>query len=171
MSEEPRQFRPEVILRTLQNFHVQYVLIGGLAAILHGSPFMTLDVDVCPSRVRENLSRLAEALTEMDARIRAEGVPAGLPFDRSAQFLSRVELCNLTTKFGDLDIAFQPAGTTGYQDLARDAETYEIRGVQAQVASLAGVVRSKSAANRDKDRAVLPTLRELLDRTKSREQE
>lgn len=56
-----------------------------------------------------------------------------------------------------------PAGTTGYADVNRDAEVYEILGLEVRVASLADVVRSKEAANREKDRLHLPVLRALLD--------
>jgi hypothetical protein len=70
---------------------------------------------------------------------------------------------NLTTRAGDLDIAFQPSGTGGYDDLRRGALTLSIQGISVPVASLADVVRSKEAAGREKDRLVLPMLRRLLD--------
>ncbi|MGH7589065.1 MAG: hypothetical protein ACRELU_10790, partial [Gemmatimonadota bacterium] len=93
-----------------------------------------------------------------------EGEPGGLPFDRSPELLSRVEILNLTTKHGDLDLTFQPAGTQGYQDLRRHAIRVAIRGTEVVVAALADVIRSKEAANREKDRITLPTLRRLLER-------
>jgi hypothetical protein len=161
---ELREFEPEEILRVLERHDVRYVLIGGLAATLYGSPHVTTVVDVTPDTERDNLRKLARALEDLDARIRIEGEPDGLAFDRSAEMLSRVSLLNLTTRAGDLDLAFEPHGTRGYSDLRRGALTIEVHGVQVPVAALADVIRSKEAAGREKDRLTLPTLRRLLDR-------
>lgn len=143
---------------------VAYVLIGGLAATLHGSPHVTTDVDVTPQTGRDNLLRLADALDDLDARIRVEGEPDGVPFDRSAEMLERVGLLNLVTRAGALDLCMTPAGTSGYDDLRRGAEEIVIRGLHVPLASLADVIRSKEAAGREKDRLTLPTLRALQER-------
>jgi hypothetical protein len=161
---EERGFDPEEILRVLEEHEVRYVLIGGLAATLHGSPHVTFDVDITPDADAANLRRLAKALNDLDARIRTESVPEGLAFDRSAEMLSRVSLLNLSTRAGELDIAFEPHGTQGYADLRRHALAIEVHGVHVLVAALADVIRSKEAAGREKDRLTLPTLRRLLDR-------
>jgi predicted nucleotidyltransferase len=161
---EHRPFVPEEMLRAFDRHQVAYVLIGGVAANLYGSPHITRDVDVTPSADRGNLKRLAAALRDLDARIRAEGEPDGVAFDQSAETLARVRMLNLVTRFGDLDIAFEPSGTRGYDDLKRDAITIDIHGLEVPVASLADVIRSKEAAGRDKDRLQLPTLRRLLER-------
>jgi hypothetical protein len=81
--------------------------------------------------------------------------------------LSRMLTRNLVTDLGNLDIAFARSGTHGYRDLARDAEVMTVRGVSVPVASLADVIRSKEAAGRARDRAVLPALRELLARQRA----
>ena len=60
----------EEIFACLDRHEVHYVLIGGLAAVLHGSPLPTLDADICPARDHDNLVKLAAALDELDARIR-----------------------------------------------------------------------------------------------------
>jgi len=161
-------FRPEELFRILEKHRVDYVLIGGLAAVLRGSPLRTSDMDVCPKQSADNLNRLATALREAAARIRTEGAPDGLPFACDAKFLSGVALLNLTTAFGDLDISFRPAGTEGFDDLARGAERFDLSGVVAPVAALEDIIRSKEAANRPKDVAALPTLRTLLAETRRR---
>ncbi len=161
---EPALFDPEQVLRTLEAHEVRYVLVGGLAATLYGSPHVTTDIDITPDREPDNLIALAAALDELQARIRSEGVPEGLAFDRSAATLARVEILNLATRYGDLDITFVPAGTQGYDDLRRRAVEIEIRDVRVPVAALADVIRSKEAAGREKDRLTLPTLRRLLER-------
>ena len=70
---------------------------------------------------------------------------------------------NLVTDLGRLDIAFEPSGTQGYADVARDAVHLTILGTEVDVASLADVIRSKEAAGRDKDRLVLPVLRRIQE--------
>jgi hypothetical protein len=146
----------------LHRHKVAYVLIGGLAAVYHGSPFPTEDADITPETDRTNLIRLATALREINARIRTEAAPEGLPFACEAQTLASAQTWNLTTDAGDLDLAFQPAGTRGYPDLRRDATTAQLYDVTVRIASLSDVIRSKQAANRPKDQRVLPTLREIL---------
>ena len=157
------EFRPEEILRVLEEHRVRYVLIGGFAAAIHGSPHVTTDVDITPERGRKNLERLSAALSQLHARVRSEASAAGLPFGHDAASLARAEAWNAVTDHGDLDISFTPAGTRGYEDLRRDAVHLEILGVGVDVASLADVVRSKEAAGRPKDQLSLPTLRRLLD--------
>jgi hypothetical protein len=156
------EFDPRAIFDVLDRHGVRYVLIGGMAAILHGAAHVTTDVDVVPQDAQRNLERLSRALEELKARIRVSGEPQGVPFDHSGELLARVRVWNLRTDKGDLDITFQPSGTHGYDDLHRDAIVMHLRSGDVTVASLADVVRSKEAANRPRDRAVLPGLRALL---------
>jgi hypothetical protein len=158
------EFRPHEILRVLDAHGVHYVLIGGLAAVLHGAPHVTTDVDVVPEEAKRNLERLSAALVALGARIRVTGEPDGVPFGHSPGSLARVRIWNLTTDLGDLNITFEPSGTSGYDDLVRGAVTMVVRGTSVPIASLADVIRSKEAAGRVRDRAALPALRELLAR-------
>jgi hypothetical protein len=161
------------MLAALREADVRFVLVGGMAAILHGDVGVTIDLDVVPEREPENLDRLAGVLRTLGARIRSEGAPEGLAFDCSGRFLRNLgpdSILNLTTRAGDLDLTFRPSGTEGYADLRRDAiEIEAAEGVRILVASLADVIRSKEAAGREKDRLVLPRLRRLLDRIESEE--
>lgn len=154
---------PAPILRTLHDRGVRFVVIGGFASLFHGSAHVTYDIDITPERSTENLSRLSDALRDLDARIRAEGVDEPLPFHHDARSLDAVEVWNLRTPHGDLDISFCPSGTAGYADLHRDALDTTVLGIRVEMASLADVVRSKEAAGRPKDQLSLPTLRRLLD--------
>ena len=161
------EFDPEGILAALSDAGVRYVLIGGMAAILHGDAGVTLDIDIAPAFAPDNLVHLAAALQSLDARIRAEGSPEGLPFDCSAEFLQNLGpdgFLNLTTSVGDIGLAFTPTGTQGFEDLRREATALEVGGVSLLVASLGDVIRSKAAADREKDRRALPRLRQLLAR-------
>jgi hypothetical protein len=159
----------EEIFACLARHQVAYVLIGGLAAVLRGSPLPTVDADICPESTQDNLRRLAQALADLSARVRTPDAPGGVPFPYDAAFLSQVQLLNLVTRAGDLDLSFMPAGTHGYADLAASATTMTIDGVLVPVASLEDVIRSKEAANRPKDARMLPTLRQLLDEIRRRE--
>jgi len=158
------RFEPQEILSALDRHGVRYVLIGGFAAIIHGAPYTTSDVDIVPEEGRENLTRLSAAMKELNARIRISGEEEGVPFDHDAESLGRVRIWNLVTDRGNLDITFVPSGTRGYDDLVHDARPAALGGIEVPVASLADVIRSKEAAGRDRDRAVLPILRELLER-------
>jgi hypothetical protein len=160
------RFQPEEMFRVLEQHGVRYLLVGGLGATLHGSPLRTGDADICPATDRENLGRLAAALRELEARVRAPGAPEGLSFACDAALLASVTVLNLTTRFGDLDVCVVPAGTGGYDELERSVVTYDLDGQIVHVASLEDIIRSKEAANREKDRAAMPTLRELLARTR-----
>jgi len=163
-----QEFDPERMLGALADRRVRFILIGGMAAVLHGDVGVTVDIDVVPERTDDNLERLARALRDLGARIRTEGEPEGLAFDCSAEFFRNLppdSIVNMTTEAGDLDVTFCPSGTSGFADLKRDAINIEAADqLHIFVASLADVIRSKQAANREKDRLALPRLRRLLDR-------
>lgn len=154
-------FDPEKLIRALSKNRVKFVLIGALAARLHGFPRLTADADITPSGDKKNLERLASALKELDAKVYTESVPEGLAFDRSAAALGRAEMWNLVTNAGRLGIAFMPAGTGGYDDLAESADRFEAFGVRFLAASLADIIRSKEATGRAKDEDDVVILRAL----------
>ena len=136
---------------------------------MHGSPLPTRDADICPEKGLPNREALAAALRELGARIRTPDSADGLPFACDATFLGRMLLLNLTTRFGDLDLSFEPSGTGGYGDLSPHAVVYELEaGLLVPVAALEDIIRSKEAANREKDRQALPTLRLLLEKRRGR---
>ncbi len=157
-------FDPERLITVLGRHHVAYVLVGAMAARLYGFPRMTADADITPLRDVENLTRLATALREIDARVFTDAIPEGLPFDVSARTLERGEMWNLVTTAGRLDVIFSPAGTNGFPDLAATAEAFEVFGVHVAVASLRDILRSKEAADRPQDRQDALVIREMLRR-------
>lgn len=168
MADQPG-FEPELVLRALVEHDVSFVVIGGYAAALHGSPAVTFDADVCASRDAENLERLAAALREVHARIRTEAVPEGVPVTL-ATLLGQMKMVNLVTDGGAFDLAFEPAAFPGgYEELAPRAVAYDIEGLIVPTASLDDIIRSKRAAGRDKDRATLPILEALADEIAYRE--
>jgi len=158
------------VAECLNRHGVEYVLIGGGAALLHGAPIArTRDADIVPARREANLDRLVTALREMDARLWiGPAEPEGLEmlFDRTS--LGQIDsFLNLVTRYGPLDVTYRPEGTEGYDDLSRSVVTIQLLGVDIPVASLADVIRSKEAAGRAKDISVLPDLIEYLRRRSS----
>jgi hypothetical protein len=161
-------FDPECILKVLHKHRVDYVLVGGLAGSLHGSPAATNDADIVPARDAINLENLAKALRDLEAQLRVESEPEGVPFDPHPALLASMAVLNLRTRCGDLDLTFTPAGIGGYDDLIDASEDFEIGRITVHVAALADVIRSKEAANRPKDHATLPVLRALEEEIRRR---
>jgi hypothetical protein len=160
------EFQPEEVIRLFGRHDVRYVLIGGLAAVTHGAPVVTQDVDVCYARDEENLERLAAAMRDVHADLR--GAEPGLPFRLDAKTLARGDSFTLTSDVGPIDILATPSGTTGYDDLARTAEALTLFGFRVQVASVDDLIRMKRAAGRPKDLIALEelgALREEIDRS------
>jgi len=163
-------YQPDQLLEVLERYGVRYIVIGGLAAELRGSPYITRDVDVTPSRDRANLRRLAAALRELNAALRVPGVQGPVEFPLDEHSFDWGTTSTFITDHGYLDVALVPDGTRGYDDLRRGATREQItESLQVDVASLADVIRSKEAAGREKDRAVLPILRQVLERSRSNE--
>lgn len=149
------------ILEALSRHDVSFVLIGGLAARLHGSPTVTVDVDICPARDEGNLHHLADCLKSIDARLR--GVEDDVPFLLDAKSLKTGRNLTFNTSLGALDILGEPTGTRGYEDLAANAVEMDIDGLNLRVASLDDLMRMKESAGRPKDRIELEVLGALRD--------
>lgn len=157
-------FDPVAICRILNEERVDYVVVGGFASVILGSPLPTEDIDLLPDRTQENLERLAHALSRMNAKIRTEGeaVPARI----DAAFLAHMPfMLNLVTDFGIVDLTFEPSGPLGgFKDWNKDASSEEVSdGLVIRVASLDDIIASKRAANREKDLRALPYLESLRD--------
>jgi len=160
---EPPAFTVEQasrIVEVLNRHGVDYVVIGGFAAVLHGAPVPpTRDLDITPERTTANLDRLISALRDLAAKLRTlGGPPDGVDIHLDSHTFDHMITMTFVTSHGPLDIGFRPDGTTGYRDLILAAETIELGGSRAPVASLADIIRSKEAAGRAKDLAVLPAL-------------
>lgn len=143
------------------------MLIGGLAANLQGSPSVTLDVDICYARDDRNLAALAEALREVQARLRGVDEDEDVRFRLDSQALRRGDAFTFATEIGPIDVLGTPAGTNGYDELARTAQTVDAYGETFLVASVDDLIRMKRAAGRPKDRVeleILGALREEIDR-------
>lgn len=159
----PAAFDPQCLFNVLDKHRVDYVLIGGLAAVLHGSTAMTNDADILPDGDANNLERLGAALGELKARLRVDGDPDGVPFDPHPSLIASIAMLNMTTMCGDLDLTFTPSGLEGYSAVRERAVTFDVGGIHIRVAALADIITSKEAANRPKDHATLPILHALQE--------
>ncbi|HET7857053.1 MAG TPA: hypothetical protein VFL41_11410 [Gaiellaceae bacterium] len=168
-SQQPPDLEPERIFATLDRHGVEFVVIGAVAAIAQGYPLNTSDLDVTPARHPVNLERLAAALTELEARLRVPNNRDGVEFPIEPNYLGRAESWTLTTRYGPLDVLFQPTGTRGYDDLRRGAVGFDIAGTPTRMASLVDLIRMKEASARPKDLAQLPALRQTLEIARERE--
>ncbi len=164
----PAPLDPACLFQKLTDHEVDFVLIGGLAAVLHGSTAMTNDADIVPDASADNLGRLGTALTDLDARIRSDSEPDGVAFDPHPALLASMAVLNMTTRCGDLDVALTPSGLDGYPGIAQRSDTFVIGDLSIQVACLDDIIRSKEAADRPKDHATLPILRALQEEIDAR---
>jgi predicted nucleotidyltransferase len=139
MSTDSPSFDAVGVLQKLDEFGVDYIVIGGIAARLHGSPSVTRDIDICPDRSRDNLDRLANALRSLHARLR--GVD-----DR-----------------GPVDVLGDPSGVNGYQSLVANAVQLDLDGTKVLVADIDDLIRMKVAAGRPKDRIEVEILTAIRD--------
>jgi predicted nucleotidyltransferase len=149
------------LLRTLAEHDVRFIVIGGIAAISHGSSQVTRDLDICYEKSPENLEALAAALSALGARLR--GAPPDLRFRLDARTLRNDDSFTFTTVAGDLDCLDTPSGTRGYAELIVGAVEVSLEDVTVRVTSLDDLIRMKRAAGRPKDRAALEILGALRD--------
>lgn len=157
-------FDPVRICEILNEERVRYVIVGGIATVMHGSSLTTRDLDVVPARGDADLENLARALRRMNARLRTDGDPVEFPID--AEFLAKSSfMLNLVCDFGDLDVAFRPSGPLdGFDGWAGGAVEMSMSdGLAVLVGSLDDIIESKRAAARPKDVAALPLLESLRD--------
>ena len=163
MAEQTR-FQPGSQFEVFNQHGLRYVLIGGVAARLHGSIRKTGDVDICPEPSQENALRLTSAMVQLGAKIYVDENHPALPFSADASSLLGQQLINVLTKFGRLDVVWTPPGTDGYGDLIRDAVVMNVVGQDVAVASIDALIRSKGAIDRPKDRDVIADLTFIRDR-------
>jgi hypothetical protein len=147
--EEWPRFSPRRLLEHLVEGGVDFVVVGGIAAVAHGSASFTNDLDISYAPDEENLERLGRVLVALDARLR--GVTDDVPFVPDGRTLRRTRVLTLETPIGPIDLLAQPDGSPVYAQLRGRATAEEIAGVEVLVASLDDLIAMKKAAGRPKD--------------------
>ena len=158
-----KAFDPLGALRSLLSHGVDFVLIGGLAARLHGSPTVTDDLDLSHAKERANLEHLAAALTEMNAYLRLPDPDERLDVTLDWRLLAAADNFTFATDFGPLDCLARPAGIDSYEELKRGATTMDLGDAEIRVASIDDLIRMKHAAGRRKDLIELEILAALKE--------
>jgi hypothetical protein len=166
----PAEFRPRGLLEHLTRHRVDFVVVGGIAAALHGSERNTFDLDICPAQDTANLDALGTALVEVDAGLRDIG--EDIPFVPDGRSLAGIEILTLSTSLGPLDVLVRPHGSPPYAALRRRATQMDVGGpAPVLVASIDDLIAMKRETDRPKDRDDVERLEALarLSRRLSRE--
>ncbi len=150
-----------ILLAALDDGDVAFIIVGGLAATIHGSSRLTQDVDIVYERSDENIERLVSALSPHNPYLR--GTPPGLPFEWSAGTLRRGLNFTLTTAVGDIDILGEIVGGGSYDDLLAHTTTVELFARAHRCLDLPRLIHVKRAAGRPKDLEVIAELEALLE--------
>ena len=144
------------ILQLLSDHGVEFIIIGGAAAIVHGSSRLTQDLDVVYRRSQENIARLSNALQEQNPYLR--GAPPGLPFQWSEATIRMGLNFTLQTNLGDLNLLGEMTGGGNYEDIVDHTFEIEVFGIRCLCLDLETLIHVKRAAGRPKD---LETIAEL----------
>lgn len=160
-------FGPTPALRVLDRHGVRFVVIGGVAAMAHGSPIITQDLDICYERTQDNMDRLAAALQELHARLR--GVDDDVPFLLDGRTIAAGDHFTFVTDVGAIDCMVTPSGAPGgYRELRPNAVPTDLGDLEVPVASLDDLIAMKRAAGRPKDLVELEHLGALREELEER---
>jgi predicted nucleotidyltransferase len=149
------------LLAALQKTGVEYIIIGGVAATVHGSSRLTQDVDICYARSDANLDRLMRALRPLKPYLR--GAPRGLPFEWSVATLRAGLNFTLTTTAGDIDILGEVTGGGTYDDLIDHTIEVKLFGHRTKCLNLERLIVTKRAAGRPRDLEAIAELEALRE--------
>lgn len=141
---------------------VDAILIGGWAAIVHGSARSTMDVDFVYSRDRENLARIVEALKPLSPYLR--DAPPGLPFVWDVKTLEAGLNFTLTTSIGPIDLLGEVPGGGGYLDLINQTQRVDLATSVLRCVDLDCLIQLKKAAGRPKDLEAVAELIQIMER-------
>jgi hypothetical protein len=145
----------DALLAALAAAGVEHIVVGGAAAVLHGAPITTQDLDVVYRRTADNIDRLAALLDDLDALARG---PEGRRLRPDRSHLEAGGVLLLATRLGPFDPMAKLGDGRGFEDLLAHTELFEDEGLSLRVLDLPTLIEVKAAANRAKDRLALPIL-------------
>lgn len=149
------------LLHTLVEGDVEFIVIGGMAAVAHGSAHVTVDLDVVYARTDDNIERLAKALEPLSPYLR--GAPAGLPFSFDPPTIRAGLNFTLTTSAGDLDLLGEASGAGTFANIVDRTTALTVFGVECRFVDLDTLIHLKRAAGRPKDLERIAELEALRD--------
>ena len=156
----------EGLLRALASAGVEFIVIGGVAGKAHGSPRLTVDLDVVYARSAENVSRLTSALAPLEPYLR--GAPPGLPFRFEPDTVQRGLNFTLRTTRGDIDLLGEVVGGGGYEALLPHSRELEMFGLRCRCLELDKLIEVKRAAGRPKDLEAIAELEAIREERRKR---
>jgi hypothetical protein len=156
----------KTLLRALADGGVEFILIDGVAATVHGSTRLTVDVDAVYRRTPRNIERLVLALTSYHPYLR--GAPPGSPFRWDAATIARGLNFTLTTDVGDVDLLGEITGGGGYDSLAPATVSIRVFGVECRCLTLDKLLEVKRAAGCPKDFEAIAELEAIREEQKDR---
>ena len=149
------------LTRKLVEAKVEFVLIGGFAAVAHGATLVTRDVDICCRFSEENLSRIKEALNGLHPVHRSR---PDLPLELTREQCIRLKNLYLKTDLGVLDCLGEVLGIGDFDAVMRQSIEVELPFGHCRILDIDGLIRAKEAMNRDHDRITVRQLREIKKR-------
>jgi predicted nucleotidyltransferase len=149
------------LLGALVSARVEFILVGGVAATIHGSARLTRDVDIVYRRTPDNIRRLVGALSGLAPYLR--GAPPGLPFRLDEAAVTRGLNFTLTTRLGDIDLFGEIAGGGAFEDLERHTLEVTVFGQSCRCLDLRTLIRVKRAAGRPRDLEAVAELERILE--------
>jgi predicted nucleotidyltransferase len=151
----------ERALQELRTAGVEFIIVGGVAAAVHGATRVTQDLDIVYARTPDNIARLAAALAPHQPYLR--GAPPGLPFRWDAETVRRGLNFTLTTALGDLDLLGEIAGGGGYPDLLPHTQAFTLAGAEFRCLDLPRLIHVKRATGRPRDLEAIAELEAIRE--------
>ena len=146
------------LLRELARREIDFIVVGGMAGVLHGAPVVTADVDIVHRRTDDNVAKLLALLEDINATFRSDS----RRLKPNASHLQGKGHILLMTSLGPLDVLCELAGE-GYDELVADSVEMDLgRAHRCRVVELKKLILLKELAGREKDKLALPTLRATL---------
>lgn len=151
----------ETAIQSLADNNVDFVVVGGVAIKIHSSGYVTLDLDFCYARTKDNLKKIVSALSQFTPRPR--DFPKNLPYFFDERLLQNATNFTFETTIGDIDLLDEVAGVGTYEQVKESSDIFEIYERDIRVLSVEALIAAKRAAGRTKDLLVLPELEALRE--------
>jgi hypothetical protein len=155
----------DALLRLLRRHEIEFVIVGGFAAMAHGASQLTQDVDVCCAFTPENLRRLAVALKDFHPVHRM--TPQRLPLELSDENISRLKNLYLQTDLGQLDCRSEVKGVGDFAEVRRQSIEVELPAGPCRILGLDALIRAKEAMGGPKDKLTILQLKAIQERTQT----
>lgn len=150
------------LLKILVNHQIDFILIGGLAAIAQGCAFSTNDLDIVYKRTPENIKKIIKALTPLKVQLRGKDIPETLPFLFDEKTFKNILNLTLKTDLGSIDLLAEIPGFGSYEKMYASSDILDLFDLKCRVLSIEGLIKNKKVVKRSKDLNHIAELEELL---------